>query len=559
MPWPAASFRAGAVPVLLVAALASTATGCSVKRFALTRVANSLAETGDAFEGDDDPDLVGAALPFSLKMMESLAEQVPGHQGVRLACARGFTSYAYAYVQQPAEMEGGDLARRDEAYLRARRLYARGLDTGSRRSTDRTPPSALGSATIRSPPRTPCGASTSRCSIGRRRRSVWRSRCRSRTPRCWGGCAKSTRCSMRALALDEAWGRGALHEFAITLEGARPPDGRRDPRAARAHYDRALALSGGRRASLFVDLRGGALPCATRTPWRSAPRSIGRSPSMLRAAREDRLTNLLAQRRARWLVAHQDDLILAGTSDRPPTHTRKRPAMTGRTRAAALAASIVLAGPAAGLAQAPIEIRLGTVAPQKSPWYSHARRHAAGVDARLGRPSRAPYPEPGRGRAEPGRQDARADAARGGGVGCRDASHRLRHLGAPYAAALPDLRRARLRPRPHHPAPRGRAVEEGRRRAELVRRGLGLLLHAPSRANPGRPARSPASSRLPATPRPRRSSRPPASRRRRSSRATCSRRCRPAWSTRSTCHRSSRSSISRSRWHRTWWTCGGRS
>jgi predicted anti-sigma-YlaC factor YlaD len=311
MPGPERSLRSGALPVALVAALSLVAAGCSVKQFALTRVANSFAETGDTFEADDDPDLVGAALPFSLKLMESLAGQVPRHQGVRLACARGFTSYAYAYVQQPAEMDGGDLARRDEAYLRARRLYARGLEYGLA-ALDRSYPSF--STHLRDEP-------ANAVSVVRREHvpllywtaaSLGLAIALSVEDAAMLGRLREVDALLdRALTLDEAWGRGALHEFAITLEGARPADGRRDPAAARTHYERALALSGGRRASVFVTYAEGiAVKEQDVVAFRTA---LDRALAVdTLATREDRLTNLIAQRRARWLLEHQDDLILAG-------------------------------------------------------------------------------------------------------------------------------------------------------------------------------------------------------------------------------------------------------
>ena len=79
------------------------ASGCSVKRIAVNQIGNALASGGSTFEGDDDPDLVGDALPFALKTMESLLAESPKHQGLLLATASGFTEYAYAFVASRAE------------------------------------------------------------------------------------------------------------------------------------------------------------------------------------------------------------------------------------------------------------------------------------------------------------------------------------------------------------------------------------------------------------------------------------------------------------------------
>ena len=63
---------------LLAAGLAAARTGCSVKTFAVNRVGDALSAPGPSvFTTDDDPELIRAALPFSLKMVESLLQTSP--------------------------------------------------------------------------------------------------------------------------------------------------------------------------------------------------------------------------------------------------------------------------------------------------------------------------------------------------------------------------------------------------------------------------------------------------------------------------------------------------
>src|SRR5688500_2605091 len=103
------------MPRPLLALLLSTllaASGCSLKRMAANSVANTLAEGGDVFGRDDDPELVRDALPFGLKTMEALLETVPKHRGLLLAACQGYTQYAYAFVQLDAEqIESADYER----------------------------------------------------------------------------------------------------------------------------------------------------------------------------------------------------------------------------------------------------------------------------------------------------------------------------------------------------------------------------------------------------------------------------------------------------------------
>src|SRR5262245_34325609 len=86
--------------VLLVAALTN---GCSIRRIAVNKLGDALAGGGTTFATDDDPELVKAAVPFSLKLMESLLEENPSHRGLLQASASGFTQYSYAFVQQDAD------------------------------------------------------------------------------------------------------------------------------------------------------------------------------------------------------------------------------------------------------------------------------------------------------------------------------------------------------------------------------------------------------------------------------------------------------------------------
>src|SRR5216117_2820793 len=89
------------VALCLLAALASG--GCSIKKFAINKLGDSLANSGTTYAADDDPALVGQALPFSLKLVEGLLAESPRHRGLLFTAASGFTEYAYAYVQQDAD------------------------------------------------------------------------------------------------------------------------------------------------------------------------------------------------------------------------------------------------------------------------------------------------------------------------------------------------------------------------------------------------------------------------------------------------------------------------
>src|SRR5436190_140797 len=121
------------IVLVTVLGLAMIGPGCSIKHLAVNKLGNALASSGTTFASDDDPELVKSAAPFSLKLMESLLAENPRHEGLLLASASGFAQYAYAFVQQDAdEMEEKDLAAAMELRARARRLYLRARNYGSR-------------------------------------------------------------------------------------------------------------------------------------------------------------------------------------------------------------------------------------------------------------------------------------------------------------------------------------------------------------------------------------------------------------------------------------------
>ncbi|MDM7973915.1 MAG: TRAP transporter TatT component family protein, partial [candidate division Zixibacteria bacterium] len=114
-----------ALPLLL--------SSCSVKRWAVRNVANSLAGGVDVYGTDEDPELVGDALPFGLKTMEGLLAVVPDHEGLLLSLCRGFTSYANAYVQSEGDLlVNTDYARAAALHQRALKLYLRAQGYGLR-------------------------------------------------------------------------------------------------------------------------------------------------------------------------------------------------------------------------------------------------------------------------------------------------------------------------------------------------------------------------------------------------------------------------------------------
>src|SRR6516225_4268939 len=101
-------WRPGTVPRLLAAGLAAFVfAGCgTIKKSAINNVAGTLASGGSVFSRDDDPELVREALPFALKLYESLLESVPKNEDLLVATCAAFTQYSFAFVETDADVLG---------------------------------------------------------------------------------------------------------------------------------------------------------------------------------------------------------------------------------------------------------------------------------------------------------------------------------------------------------------------------------------------------------------------------------------------------------------------
>ncbi len=285
-----------------------TNAGCSIRGYAINQLGNALAEGGSTYESDEDIQLVGDALPFGLKLIESLLEEAPEHEGLLLAASQGFTTYGYVYVQRDADFVANvDLSRARTLRSRARRLYMRAHDYGLRGLDKRhrgfsaqlqaSPESAVGILQARDVPLTYWAAASlgSAISVGRN------------DPAMIARLPEVDALIQRAMALDETWENGTLHEFEIGFAATRPEGPNYDD--IRSHYERALELSMGRRAAVHVAYAEAAsIPQQDSVQFREIlERALAIDPNDFR---EVRLANLIAQERAEWLLDHVDDLIL---------------------------------------------------------------------------------------------------------------------------------------------------------------------------------------------------------------------------------------------------------
>jgi predicted anti-sigma-YlaC factor YlaD len=289
---------------------AGSLAACSINRLAVNKIGDALAGSGTTFSADDDPELVRDAVPFSLKLIESLLNTSPRHRGLLFAASSGFTQYAFAFVQQEADtIEPYNLAYAQELRRRARNLYLRGRDYGVRGLEVRF--AGIGQRLRQDPAAAVRPATREDVPL-----LYW-------TAASWGAAISLSKDDPemiadlpivealidRALELDEAFEAGAIHSFLIAYETSRQ-GAAGDPYArVRTHFDRAVQLTGGNLAGPFVSYAEGvSVPRQNRAEFDSLLR---RAVAIdVNARPEWRLANLVLQRRARWLLRRADELFL---------------------------------------------------------------------------------------------------------------------------------------------------------------------------------------------------------------------------------------------------------
>jgi predicted anti-sigma-YlaC factor YlaD len=289
------------------------ACGCSIRGIATKSLADTFSGSGGGYASDDDPELVRDAVPFALKTMEQILEDQPHHVGLLTALAKNFTQYGYAFVQQDADrMEDKDLAASKALTVRARRLYLRGRDYGLRGLSERH---AGFREAFQGGTAADQGKLLSACTKEDAELLYW-------TGASWALAVGAGKDQMklvgelplveaimaRALALDEGFGDGSIHEFYVAYDGARSENEGGGEAKARAHRDRALALSKNRHLAPIVSYAEAV--CVQKQDKKEFVRLLeGVVAFDVDKYPADRLANLVNQRRARWLLGRVNDLF----------------------------------------------------------------------------------------------------------------------------------------------------------------------------------------------------------------------------------------------------------
>jgi predicted anti-sigma-YlaC factor YlaD len=275
----------------------------------VNQIGNAIAKSGDVFTADDDPELVRQAVPFGLKTMESLLRESPKHAGLLLAACQGFTQYAYAFVQMDADYGTADFERQEALRLRAQKLYLRARGYGLRGLELKHP--GITQQLAADPTKAVEAVTAKEVAL-----LYW-------TAAAWGSAISLGKdrpdlvadfpavkaLMQRALALDENFEGGAIHEAMIVLE-ALPAEMGGSVERARAHFERAVAISKGERPGPFVTLAESvSVMKQDRREFRDLlNRALAIDPEKNQSVR---LVTVLTQRKARALLDREDELFIS--------------------------------------------------------------------------------------------------------------------------------------------------------------------------------------------------------------------------------------------------------
>jgi predicted anti-sigma-YlaC factor YlaD len=298
--------------LLMLAGILPFLSACSINKMVMNKVSDALTGSGssDVFTGDSDPQLVGDAIPFAIKMYESLLAQNPEHQGLLLTTGSLFVMYANAFVQGPADMMGLEqFEEREAAKERAKRFYIRGTDIlyralDAKYPGDKKTPK-FSEATVEAGTLDPILKKMKKDDVALLYWSVA------------GGLSayaidvfdfalgvripEMTAMIARAYELDPDFNNGALDEFYILFYSALPEMLGGDKALAEAHYRKALEKTKGQSAGTYVSYAQSV--CVPAQDYESYKENLERALAVdVDADPSNRLVNIINQRKARYLL-----------------------------------------------------------------------------------------------------------------------------------------------------------------------------------------------------------------------------------------------------------------
>tara|TARA_Y100000814_G_scaffold123372_1_gene88538 strand:- start:2276 stop:3187 length:912 start_codon:yes stop_codon:yes gene_type:complete len=283
---------------------------CSLSEIIMGNILGSASDgISTIYLSENDPELVRESLPTNMKLIELLIHQSPNNPELLTAACQAFTVYAYSFVLRDAEIAmDEDFSSARKLYLRSSKLLKRAKDYGMK-ALEASYPGFIKS--YNSEPKIAL-SKTNKKNIST---LYW-------TAAAWGlfiSVSKDNPAAIielpnigylleKALELDEDYDNGSIHDLMFTYTLNRPDGGSSSLEVAKEHFDRAMDLSGGSRASLYVSYAESiSIPNQNKEEFfnlldQALAVDVNEIPNQ-------RLANILAQERANWLKSRVDELF----------------------------------------------------------------------------------------------------------------------------------------------------------------------------------------------------------------------------------------------------------
>jgi predicted anti-sigma-YlaC factor YlaD len=294
--------------ILLIAGLSS----CGLEKAATGVIADSLSKPGSTvFTGENDPELVGDALPFALKFYEAILEQNPDHTGLLLAEGSAYIMYANAYIQSPAAMlPSSEYEKKNLMLGRAKNLYIRGRDmvlkainirhSGFSAFLDQGKTNeALAGMAASDVPYLYWAAAGWVAAFSVNGFDINLSI----------GVTRAVAMMNRALELDETFLYGAIHDFFTAYYGSMPQGMGGDEKKARFHFQKAVEISKGLSVSPYISLATG---ISVKNQDLKEFKDLMKKALAINVNENTgiRLANVIGQRKAKWYLDHSSDFFI---------------------------------------------------------------------------------------------------------------------------------------------------------------------------------------------------------------------------------------------------------
>ena len=287
-------------------------TSCAVDKMAINMVADALSKPGGTvWTGEDDPELVADAMPFAIKLYESLLEGAPDNTSLILSLGSVYVMYGNAFLQTPASMlPVADYQKKEAMLARSKKFFMKGKNLLISGLEKKHP----GAAKLIAEKKTnEMNKLMTKDDVGYLYwlAAAWMS---AFSVNAFDidvavGVPVAHSLIMRALELDESYSKGAIHDFLISFYAMVPLSRGGDDAKAKYHYEKALKLAGGMSASPYVTYA---------TAMSVKMQNVKEFDELIEKALavstadvyDGRLANVLTQRRAKWLKEHRGDIFL---------------------------------------------------------------------------------------------------------------------------------------------------------------------------------------------------------------------------------------------------------